>query len=298
MGRALYDIPACRAIFDKADEALGFSLSKICFEGSKEELKQTVITQPAILTASVASWQLLEGEGFVPDYSLAHSLGEYSALVASGSLRFEDAVTLVSKRGKFMQEAVPAGEGAMYAIIGLPYEKVVAACAELRKQGGVVSPANDNAPGQVVIAGERIATEKAASLAKEMGAKRALPLQVSAPFHSELMKPAQERLEPFLNDTNFAEFRSPLISNVDASIVTEPGEARSALIKQVSSPVRWRDSMELLKRESVGAVIEIGPGTVLSGLAKRISKEWSILNYEDPEGCRRVHAELKKGFGK
>ena len=293
MGRALYEIPECRNIFDRTDEELGYSLSKTCFEGSKERLRLTEITQPGILAVSVAAWKLLEKDGFFPDFVMGHSLGEYSALVANGCLRFRDAVSLVEKRGKFMQEAVAPGAGAMYAVLGLDFEKVSEACAEVRRSGGVVSPANDNAPDQVVIAGEKDAVEEAAALASQRGAKRVVPLQVSAPFHSELMKPAQDKLAPFLHRTDFSGFQCPLVNNVDAKVVTRPEDAREGLIRQVASPVRWRSSVELLLEEKVETVIEVGPGKVLSGIAKRMWQDWTVLNFEDPEGYEIVRRELE-----
>ncbi|MCA1592248.1 MAG: ACP S-malonyltransferase, partial [Acidobacteria bacterium] len=270
MGRGLAEnFPAARRVFEEADEALGFSLSRLCFEGPAEELQLTENTQPAILTVSVAAWRALESEGFpVPDFVAGHSLGEYSALVAAGALNLDTAVRIVRERGRYMQEAVPVGTGAMAAILGMDLASVEAACEDAR-QGEVCSPANINSPNQVVIAGSAAAVARAVALLKERGAKRALPLKVSAPFHCALMQPAQNRLAADLDRTEFSDLRVPLVTNVDAAIVRKGAEARSALIRQVSSPVRWRESVELLTHEGVTTFVEVGPGKVLCGLVRQ-----------------------------
>jgi [acyl-carrier-protein] S-malonyltransferase len=272
MGRWLYEDHAdARAIFDAADRALGEPLSKLNFEGPEADLGLTANTQPAILTMSVAAWAVLEGKGTKPAFAAGHSLGEYTALVAAGALAFEDAVRLVRQRGRFMQEAVPVGVGAMAAIIGLPAAEVAAACAEAA-QGEIVAPANLNAPEQTVIAGHTAAVARAGEACKARGAKRALPLPVSAPFHCSLMKPAQDRLAPLLAATTFHDARFPVVTNADATPVTDGAALRDALVRQVTAPVRWVESVETLARSGVVRVLEVGPGQVLAGLVKRIDR--------------------------
>ncbi|NDQ56375.1 MAG: ACP S-malonyltransferase [Acidipila sp.] len=281
MGRDLWDkIPAARAVFDEADKVLGLPLSRICFEGTDEELRLTENTQPAILTVSVAAWRTLESRGVVPDFVAGHSLGEYSALVAAGGLAFADALRIVRKRGRYMQEAVPAGVGAMAAILGLSPAQVGEIC-EKAADGEVVSPANLNSPEQTVISGHAAAVKRAVELANQAGAKRAVILQVSAPFHCELMLPAQQRLAEDLRKTKFSELRMPLVTNVGAEAIEKGDDAREALIRQVSLPVRWEDSIRTLVELGVDTFAEVGPGRVLSGLLRQIDRSVLCVNVED-----------------
>ena len=286
MGRELAEkYSAARAIFDEADKALGFSISKICFEGSEEELKQTEITQPAILTVSVAACWVLAEKRVSADYVAGHSLGEYSALVAAGSLQFTDAVRLVHKRGKYMQEAVPPGQGAMAAILGLSISSVQDACKRAA-EGEVCAPANLNSPDQVVISGNAGAVKRAVELASQMGAKRAVMLPVSAPFHSSLMMPAQEKLAKDLETIKISDPHVPVVTNVDADTIRKGEEARSALIRQVSMPVRWEESMRTLIDEGVNTFVEVGPGRVLTGLMRQIERSVASLNVEDEKSLQ------------
>lgn len=286
MGRALVESsPAARAVFDEADAALGFSLSRLCFEGPEEELKATANTQPAILTHSIAalaelsarSPEKLEGGAF----AAGHSLGEYSACVAVGAVAFSDAVRLVRRRGELMQEAVPAGVGAMAAIVGLPAEAVEAACREAARDE-VVTAANYNSPEQTVIAGHAGAVERAAAACLAAGAKRAIPLPVSAPFHSPLMRPARERMEEVLARTAFADTRVPVVTNVDARPVREGARLRDSLVRQIDSPVRWVESVRRLASEGVDRGLEIGPGSVLAGLVRRIDRGIRVESWGGP----------------
>jgi [acyl-carrier-protein] S-malonyltransferase len=283
MGRDLAEkYAAAREVFEEADDALGFALSRLCFDGPAEELQLTENTQPTILTASVAALRAAESEGLPrPDFVAGHSLGEYTALVAAGALNLRDAVQTVRKRGRYMQEAVPVGAGAMAAILGADLEAVKAACAEARRGEEVCSPANINSPGQIVIAGSAAAVERAIPLLKARGAKRAVTLKVSAPFHCALMLPAQERLAADLGQVEFRDLSVPLVSNVDAEVVRTGAEARDSLVRQVSSPVRWRESVELLAREGVGVFVEVGPGKVLGGLVRQTAPQARCLNVED-----------------
>ena len=282
MGQDLAEnFPVAAAVFAEADEALGFSLSEMCFNGTAEELQLTENTQPAILTVSVAAYRAMESEGFPkPDYVAGHSLGEYSALVAAGGLSFADAVRTVRARGRYMQEAVPVGAGAMAAILGAEVSDVMAACGEAR-QGNVCSPANINSPGQIVIAGDTAAVETAMALLKERGAKRVVKLNVSAPFHCALMMPAQEALSEDLKKLNFADLSVPLVTNVDAAEITTGDAARDALTRQVASTVRWQESVELLLANGVERFVEVGPGKVLTGLLRQIKREARGANVED-----------------
>jgi [acyl-carrier-protein] S-malonyltransferase len=281
MGKELAErFSAARAVFEEADKALGFSLSKLCFEGSEDDLKLTANTQPAILTVSVAAARVLAEKGITPDYLAGHSLGEYSGLVASGSLSFSDAVKLVRKRGTYMQEAVPAGQGSMAAIMGLSPTVVLDVCKRAA-QGEICSAANLNSPEQTVISGHAGAVKRAVEIASQSGAKRAVVLAVSAPFHSALMMPAQERLEKDLTATKFAHLRMPLVTNVDADTISEGEEASSALVRQVTMPVRWEESMRLLLDEGVNTFVEVGPGRVLTGLMRQIERSVTTLNVED-----------------
>ena len=294
MGRDLAAAyPEARAVYDRADAALApfrLSISHVSFEGTEEELKRTAVTQPAILTHSIAVFEVLRAKGLTPSLLAGHSLGEWSALVAAGSLPLEEAVVLVHRRGAFMQEAVAAGQGAMGAVIGLDGAAVAAACAEIAAATGeAVSAANFNSPEQTVIAGTAGAVAKASELLKQRGAKRVLPLAVSAPFHCALMKPAEEKLSPFLDAAPFADLDVPVVTNVDVLANLSGGEAREALRRQVCSPVRWVETVERLARETEGA-IEVGPGTVLAGLAKRIAKDWPVRTTSDAEGIRRLLA--------
>ncbi|RPI27184.1 MAG: [acyl-carrier-protein] S-malonyltransferase [Acidobacteria bacterium] len=276
MGKDLAEaFPEAREVFAEADEALGFPISRLCFEGSEEQLKLTEHTQPAILTVSVAALRVLHSRGQVPDYVAGHSLGEYSALVAARSLAFGDAVRIVRQRGRFMQEAVPVGIGAMAAVIGLDPEVLGSICLEAA-QGQVVSPANINAPGQLVIAGHTEAVERAGKLATERGARKVVRLPVSAPFHCSLMKPAEERLAEALTPIRFSDLEIPLVNNVDARLVRTGREAREGLIRQVSSAVRWVDDVEQLVRQGVDCFVEVGPGKVLSGLIRRIARDAGV----------------------
>jgi len=284
MGKALAEaFPIVRDTLAEADEALGERLSGLCFEGPAEQLVLTENTQPAILAVSVAAYRLLLSTGIVPSFVAGHSLGEYSAHVAAGTLRFADALRIVRRRGRFMQEAVPVGQGAMAAILGLDADAVARACAEAA-QGEVVSPANLNAPGQVVIAGSKDAVARASARAKELGAKRAIPLPVSAPFHCALMRPAEARLAPELRALAAADPAIPVVANVDAEVKRTAAEAIDALIAQVSAPVRWEDVMRRLASEGVHKYVEVGPGTVLTGLGRKIVRDAAFANIEDPSG--------------
>ncbi|HZT59349.1 MAG TPA: ACP S-malonyltransferase [Pyrinomonadaceae bacterium] len=294
MGRELADAFAeAREVFEEADDALGFALSRLCFEGPAEELQLTENTQPAILATSIAALRAAEAEGLPrPRFVAGHSLGEYSALVAAGALSLRDAVQVVRKRGRFMQEAVPVGAGAMAAILGADVEIVEAACAEARQGDEVCSPANINSPGQIVIAGSAAAVERAIPILKARGAKRAVPLKVSAPFHCALMLPAQERLAAELNEIEFRDLSVPLVTNVGAAVIRTGAEAREALVRQVSSPVRWRGSVELLARESVSTFVEVGPGKVLCGLVRQSAPQSRCLNVEDKASLDATLAAL------
>ncbi len=270
MGQALAEaFPVCRAVFDEADEALGEPLSRVCFEGPDDQLRLTENTQPAILTVSVAAARLLSSRGIVPAMAAGHSLGEYSAHVAVGTLAFADAVRTVRRRGRYMQEAVPVGQGAMAAILGLDADAVARACAEAA-EGDVVAPANLNAPGQVVIAGTAAAVARAGERAKALGARRVVPLPVSAPFHCALMRPAQERLAPELRALPLQAPSVPVVANVDAAPKTDGPSAIDALVRQVSAPVRWEEVVRTLASAGIRAYVEVGPGTVLSGLVRKI----------------------------
>ncbi len=283
--------PAARRAFDEADGALDTPISRLCFEGPEEDLKLTENTQPAILATSVAAFRVLEEKGIRPDFVAGHSLGEYSALVAAGALKLGEAAALVRRRGRYMQEAVPVGTGAMAALLGLDWRAVQSVC-ERAAQGQVVSPANLNSPGQIVIAGNKEAVERALPLAKEAGARRAILLQVSAPFHCALMTPAEERLSGDLERCALADLRYPLITNVDAQAIRTGAEARRALKRQVSRPVRWQESVERLLDEGVRAFVEVGPGKVLLGLIRSIDKSVTMLNAEDEKSVENVLSAL------
>jgi [acyl-carrier-protein] S-malonyltransferase len=286
MGRELAEqFPAARAVFAEADEALGFSISRLCFDGTAEELQLTENTQPAILATSVAALRALEAEGLAPPAFVAgHSLGEYSALVAAGALSLSDAVRTVRARGRYMQEAVPPGVGAMAAIIGADAALVEETCREAAR-GEVCSPANMNSPKQIVIAGDATAVDRAIEILKSRGVRKAVKLNVSAPFHCALMLPAQERLEKDLREIEFKDLRFPLVTNADAKLISDGAEARDALVRQVSSPVRWSESVERLANEhDVKTFIEVGPGKVLAGLLRQIAPEARAASVGDAAG--------------
>jgi [acyl-carrier-protein] S-malonyltransferase len=282
MGRDVAEkYPVARRVFDDIDAALGISISTLCFEGPEDQLKLTENTQPAILAVSSAIHAVLEEHGAARrDLVAGHSLGEYSAIVSVGGLTPAEAAKIVRARGRFMQEAVPVGTGGMAALIGPSVEEARAICEEAA-QGEVVSVANINAPGQIVIAGTKSAIERAIDVAKKRGVRRALPLPVSAPFHCELMKPAADRLEPILDEANFKDLWVSLVSNVDASPIGTPTAVRNALLRQVASPVRWVESVQKMIAMGVKRFVEIGPGSVLTGLIKRIDGGVELINVSD-----------------
>jgi [acyl-carrier-protein] S-malonyltransferase len=295
MGRALADaFPAARQAFVEADEALGEPLSRLIWNGPEDALLLTENTQPAILTASIAAFRALESEGLTTSVAFVagHSLGEYSANVAAGTFSFADAVRTVRRRGRYMQEAVPFGTGAMSAILGLEAEKVTQACAEAA-QGGVVSPANLNGAGQVVIAGDQAAVERAGARAKELGARRVVPLAVSAPFHCALMKPAELRLAPELRGLRVRDPRVPVVANIDASPKRDGASAIDALVRQVSSAVLWEATVQRLASDGVTAYVEVGPGAVLSGLIRKIHREGSVAAVGSPEDIEAARVLLR-----
>jgi [acyl-carrier-protein] S-malonyltransferase len=293
MGQELAEqYPVARQTFDEADAALGYKLSQLCFEGPEEKLRMTEITQPAILTASVAAWRVLREKGVNAGYVAGHSLGEYSAHVAAGTLTFADAVQTVRNRGKYMQEAVPVGVGAMAAILGMDAEKVAAICTDAA-QGEVCEPANLNSPEQIVISGNAAAVERATKLASDRGAKRAIMLPVSAPFHCTLMKPAQDRLAADLRSLTFQEPGVPVVCNVDAALVEDADRSRDALIRQVTGSVKWDQSMRLLITKGVSVFVEAGPGRVLFGLMRQIDRSKKCLNVSDAESLVKTLDQLK-----
>jgi len=284
---ALY--PVARHTFQEADDALGFALSQLCFEGPDDKLKMTEITQPAILTVSTAAARVLQEKGVVPQYVAGHSLGEYSAHVAAGTLDFADAVRTVRNRGKYMQEAVPAGQGAMAAILGMSLEQLQQICAEVAQdENQIVSPANVNSPDQIVISGSAKAVERAAELAKQRGAKRAVMLPVSAPFHCALMQPAQDRLAKDLQVLSFSNPDFPVVANIDASAKTTGEASRSALIQQVTGAVRWSSCVAKLITLGATIFIEAGPGKVLSGLMRQIDRAQTAANVEDEASLQKT----------
>ena len=293
MGKDLYDnFRSARTIFEQADEALGFSLSEMCFYGNDADLQLTANTQPAILTASLATYAaMIEARIPKPDFVAGHSLGEYSALAAAGVLDFADAVRTVRGRGTYMQEAVPAGIGGMAAILGVDLETIGAACAEAAA-GQICSPANINSPNQVVIAGDSEAVDRACGLLKERGAKRAIKLNVSAPFHCSLMMPAQTRLAADLVKLRYSKFEFPIVHNVDGRANADESKVADALTAQVSSPVKWLQSVRELIDAGVTTFVEVGPGKVLSGLVKQIDREVGIHNVEEAESLRSIKETL------
>jgi [acyl-carrier-protein] S-malonyltransferase len=295
MGRALAEaFPESRQVFEEADSAVGFRLARLCFDGPEADLQLTANTQPAILATSIAALRPLVARGVRPAWVAGHSLGEYSALVAAGALALADAVRTVRRRGQYMQEAVPVGVGAMAAILGLDLPSIETACREAA-EGEVVSPANVNSPGQVVIAGHAAAVDRASERCKAAGAKRAVRLPVSAPFHCALMKPAQDRLAPDLAGLAFDDPAVPVVNNADARVVRDAASCRDGLVRQVSGAVRWQDSVELLAREGVTTVVEVGPGTVLGGLVRKIARGVRVLNVDSPESLEAAVAALGAG---
>jgi [acyl-carrier-protein] S-malonyltransferase len=295
MGQALAEtFPECRAVFEEADDALGAPLSRVCFEGPEDQLRLTENTQPAILTVSIAAARLLASRGIGPAMAAGHSLGEYSAHVAAGTLAFADAVRIVRQRGRYMQEAVPVGQGAMAAILGLDGAAVAQACREAA-DGDVVAPANLNAPGQVVISGTAAAVARAGDRARALGAKRVVPLPVSAPFHCALMQPAQDRLAPELRALPARPPSVPVVANVDAAPKTDGPSAIDALVQQMSAPVRWEEVVRTLASAGIRAYVEVGPGTVLSGLVRKIDRAARVANLEAPsdlDAVERLVAEV------
>jgi [acyl-carrier-protein] S-malonyltransferase len=293
MGKALAEaFPICRRTFDEADLALGESLSTLCFDGPDDRLMLTENTQPAILAMSTAVARLAVSKGVRPAFAAGHSLGEYSAHVAAGTVSFADALRTVRRRGRYMQEAVPVGEGAMAAILGLDLDGVARACAEAA-EGQVVTPANLNAPGQVVIAGHKAAVERAGERAKALGARRAIPLAVSAPFHCPLMKPAENRLAPELRALPAHDPAFPVVANVDALPKKTAADAVEALVKQVSSPVRWEDVVRRLLADGATAFVELGPGTVLAGLIRKIERSATVVSVEHPTDVTALESLLR-----
>jgi [acyl-carrier-protein] S-malonyltransferase len=288
MGKELCDaFPEARAVFEAADDALNEKLSKLCFEGPEDALKLTANTQPAILTTSIAVHAVFCKNGPAASFVAGHSLGEYSALVATGAMGLADAVRAVRARGTFMQEAVPAGVGAMAAVLGLAPEKVKEIC-DASAEGQVLSPANYNEPGQTVIAGHAAAVERASAKLKEAGAKRVLPLPVSAPFHCALMEPVKARLDEVLAGVRFSAPSVPVVTNVEAKPNSDPARIRGLLVTQVSAPVRWIECVQELERQGVTRVVELGPGKVLSGLIARISKGIECVNVQDAKSLEKA----------
>ncbi|HZG71269.1 MAG TPA: ACP S-malonyltransferase [Chondromyces sp.] len=294
MGRSLAESDQEIAdMFAAADRRLGFSLSEIIFNGPQETLTLTMNAQPALLATSMAILNRFEKEGIKADFVAGHSLGEYTALAAAGAISFEDAVYVVHKRGQFMEKAVPAGEGTMAAVLGMDREALQKVTDEVTAQGDIVGLANLNCPGQIVISGTKAGVEKASEKAKENGAKRVLPLNVSGPFHSQLMKPATEQLEEVLNEIEIRDCRVPLIANVDARPVQQAKEIKEKLLEQLYSPVQWEDSVMALIDAGVDTFIEVGPGKVLSGLIKKVNRRVRTFAVQDGETIEAVAAELK-----
>lgn len=296
MGKDLCDaFPIAKEMFAKADEALGYSISDMCFNGPEDSLKLTSNTQPAILTVSCICNELLKQEGVVPEIVAGHSLGEYSALVAAGALRFEDAVLLVHKRGSYMQEAVPVGEGAMAAVLGLDRQTVVDVCEGISADGGCVQAVNFNCPGQIVIAGKTASVEKASVLLKEAGAKRAVLLPVSAPFHSTLMAPAAQKLAVELDKITIQDAQIPVVANVTGKMVTDAKQIRDLLVTQADHPVMWEDCMQEMVAFGADTFVESGPGKVLTGLTKKIIKGMNLLNVENADSLQKTLTYFKGG---
>lgn len=297
MGKDLYDNSLiAKQTFDEADEALGFSIAKTCFEGPEDQLRLTYNTQPAILTVSVALSRMLEQEGYKASILAGHSLGEYSALVNAGSISLADAVRTVRKRGQFMQEAVPVGEGAMAAVMGLSDEKIIEICQEIERNGGIVQAVNFNCPGQVVIAGSAASVNEAAEKLKLAGAKRAMLLPVSAPFHSTLMLPAASRLKEVLDGIKINDANIPVVANVNAQKVKNAQQIKDLLVEQAAKPVRWVESVHTMAKEGVDLFVEVGPGKVLTGLSKKIVKDINTINIEDMSSFQKALDYLKGGL--
>ena len=296
MCKDFYDNYACaKKVFEEADEALGFSISKMCFEGPEEDLRLTEFTQPAILTCSLAALAVVREHGLECEIAGGHSLGEYSALAAAGVISLQDAVVAVNKRGRFMQEAVPVGEGAMAAVMGLEPDKIVEVCRQVEKEcGKAVQAVNFNCPGQVVIAGATQAVEKANEALKAAGAKRAVSLPVSAPFHSTLMEPAAERLKEVLDKIEFLDAKFPVVANVTAETVVKAEEIRDLLVKQAASPVKWEMSMRNMIRDGIDTYVEVGPGKTLTGFTRKIDRTITALNVEDMTSLEKTLAYFKE----
>ncbi|SEN15454.1 ACP S-malonyltransferase [Lihuaxuella thermophila] len=293
MGREIASVhPNAEQVFAEADKVLGFSLSKLCFEGPEEDLRLTANTQPAILTTSIALFRVFQEAGIEPAYVAGHSLGEYSALVAAGSLSFREAVSTVHKRGTYMEEAVPAGLGAMAAVMNLDRGELDEICKSVTRENHVVEPANYNSPGQIVISGHRDAVKEAGEKAAEAGARRVIPLSVSGPFHSSLMKPAAERLAQTLNEVDIKDAAVPVVANVSAAPVIRSDEIRRSLIEQVASPVLWEDSVRWMLAQGVDTFVEIGEGTVLSGLVKKVDRKVKTLSVQDSETLKQAVEQL------
>ena len=289
MGKELYDnFPLARKVFEEADKAIGFSITQLCFEGPEEELRKTFNTQPAILTVSVAALRVLQDAGVTPDITAGHSLGEYSALVAAGVIDFADAVRLVNKRGQFMQEAVPLGQGAMAAVLGIDRKTVVDICAQVEQEHGAVQAVNFNCPGQIVIAGKAVAVEKAAAALKAAGAKRAIMLPVSAPFHSTLLQPAAEKLAIELEKIAFHEPVIPVVANVTGRASESKDGIKQLLVTQAANPVLWEDCVDTMSKFGASVSVEVGPGKVLTGFTKKIAPEIATLNVEDMESLQKT----------
>ena len=289
MGKELYDnFPLARKVFEEADKAIGFSITQLCFEGPEEELRKTFNTQPAILTVSVAALRVLQDAGVTPDITAGHSLGEYSALVAAGVIDFADAVRLVNKRGQFMQEAVPLGQGAMAAVLGIDRKTVVDICAQVELEHGAVQAVNFNCPGQIVIAGKAVAVEKAAAALKAAGAKRAIMLPVSAPFHSTLLQPAAEKLAIELEKIAFHEPVIPVVANVTGRASESKDGIKQLLVTQAANPVLWEDCVDTMAKFGASVSVEVGPGKVLTGFTKKIAPEIATLNVEDMESLQKT----------
>ncbi|CUS34571.1 malonyl-CoA-(acyl-carrier-protein) transacylase [Candidatus Nitrospira nitrosa] len=283
MGKALYDAhPSLKAVYDEASSVLGYDVAELCFTGPAERLNLTEFTQPALLVSSIAAWKLFEPVGIKPIAAAGHSLGEYSALVAVGGVTFPDAVGLVQKRGRYMSEAVAPGTGLVAALLGLTAEVVKEVC-HAASSVGVVAAANFNSPGQIVIAGEKAAVERAIALAKEQGCKKAIPLPVSVPVHTPLMQQAADRLAKDLGAVRWSDLRAPLVNNAEAKAISRAGEIQASLIRQLPSSVLWEDTVQAMGNMGVTTFVEVGPGTVLTGLIKRILPGVTLLNVNDPK---------------
>lgn len=293
MAKDVYEaVPSSRRVIDSADQVLGFSVRSLMFEGPEEELKQTYNTQPALLTASIAYLEALREKGLTPDYVAGHSLGEYSALVAAGVMTFEEAVAVVRARGEYMEQAVPGGKGAMAAVLGADREALGTLCASISGEGSVVELANLNCPGQIVISGTSEGVAAAGERVKEAGGKRAIPLEVSGPFHSSLMKEAADRLEATLAGVHWSKPSVPVVANVTARPVKEEDRVPGLLVQQVYSPVLWQDSVEWMIAEGVDTFVEIGPGSVLAGLIRKIDKHVSVISINSLDSIAGLEARV------